>query len=101
MAASLLSQIRPRVHYARAPKGVGSADICKELFKRFKLIELKCVQDYGLGKFEVTFATDEASRRFSHYSVPVFRDARIRFQYRGVQVKVVRVLASRRTPTSA
>ncbi|KAL3188336.1 hypothetical protein MRX96_023004 [Rhipicephalus microplus] len=54
MSTSLLSQIRPRVHYARVPKGVGSADICKELVKRFTPSELTCVQDYGLGKFEVS-----------------------------------------------
>ncbi|KAL3209951.1 hypothetical protein MRX96_037589 [Rhipicephalus microplus] len=84
--------IRPRVHYARVPKGVGSADICRELVKRFTVSELKCVQDYGLGKFEVTFANDEASRRFSDDPVLAIRDARIRFQDRGVRVKVVRVI---------
>ncbi|KAL3207018.1 hypothetical protein MRX96_010347 [Rhipicephalus microplus] len=92
MTTSLLSQIRPRVHYARVPKGVGSADICRELVKRFMVSELKCVQDYGLGKFEVTFANDEASRRFSDDPVLAIRDARIRFQDRGVRVKVVRVI---------
>ncbi|KAL3222648.1 hypothetical protein MRX96_028347 [Rhipicephalus microplus] len=92
MSTSLLSQIRPRVHYARVPKGVGSADICRELVKRFTVSELKCVQDYGLGKFEVTFANDEASRRFSDDPVLAIRDARIRFQDRGVRVKVVRVI---------
>ncbi|KAL3211808.1 hypothetical protein MRX96_051968 [Rhipicephalus microplus] len=68
-----------RVHYARVPKSVGSADICRELLKRFKHSELKCVQDYGMGKFEVTFASDEASRRFSDDPVLAIRDARIRF----------------------
>ncbi|KAL3206656.1 hypothetical protein MRX96_052811 [Rhipicephalus microplus] len=92
MTTNLLSNIRPRVHYARVPKGVGSADICRELVKRFTLSELKCVQDYGLGKFEVTFANDEASRRFSDDPVLAIGDARIRFQYRGVRVKVVRVI---------
>ncbi|KAH8018461.1 hypothetical protein HPB51_006993 [Rhipicephalus microplus] len=93
MTTNLLSQIRPRVHYARGvPKAVGSADICRELVKRFKLSELKCVQDYGMGKFEVTFANDEASRRFSDDLVLAIRDARIRFQYPGVRVKVVRFI---------
>ncbi|KAL3247993.1 hypothetical protein MRX96_056769 [Rhipicephalus microplus] len=92
MTTNLLSQNMPRVHYARVPKGVGSADICRELVKRFKLSELKCVQDYGLEKFEVTFANNEASRRFSDDPVLAIRDARIRFQYRGVRVKVVRVI---------
>ncbi|KAL3227145.1 hypothetical protein MRX96_048819 [Rhipicephalus microplus] len=92
MTTNLLSQIGPRVHYARVPKGVGSADICRELVKRFKLSELKCVQYYGMGKFEVTFANDEASRRFSDNPVLAIRDARIRFQYRGVRVNVVRVI---------
>lgn len=92
MTTSLLSQIRPRVHYARVPKGVGSADICKELVKRFTPSELTCVQDYGLGKFEVTFANDEANRRFLDDPVLAIRDARIRFQYRGVRVKVVRII---------
>ncbi|KAL3234203.1 hypothetical protein MRX96_022640 [Rhipicephalus microplus] len=92
MTTNLLSQIRPRVHYARVPKGVGSADICRELVKRFKLSELKCVQDYGMGKFEVTFANDEASRWFSDDPVFAIHDARIKFQYRGVRVKVVCVI---------
>ncbi|KAL3213558.1 hypothetical protein MRX96_035327 [Rhipicephalus microplus] len=92
MTINLLSQIRPRVHYARVPKGVGSADICRELVKRFKLSELKCVQDYGMRKFEVTFANNEASRRFSDNPVLAISDARIRFQYRGVRVKVVHVI---------
>ncbi|KAH8019863.1 hypothetical protein HPB51_022964 [Rhipicephalus microplus] len=48
--------------------------------------------DYGLGKFEVTFTNDEASRWFSDDPVLAIRDARIRFQYRGVRVKVVRVI---------
>ncbi|KAL3217681.1 hypothetical protein MRX96_050968 [Rhipicephalus microplus] len=86
------SEIRPQVHYAHMPKGVGSADICRELVKHFKLSELKCVQKYGMGKFEVTFANDEASRRFSDNPVLAIHDARIRFQYRGVRVKVVRVI---------
>ncbi|KAL3209961.1 hypothetical protein MRX96_037599 [Rhipicephalus microplus] len=92
MTTNLLSQIRPRVHYTRVPRGVGSAYICRELVKRFQLSELKCVQDYGLGKFEVTFANDEASRRFSDDPVLAIRDAKMRFQYRGVRVKVVRVI---------
>ncbi|KAL3191422.1 hypothetical protein MRX96_059802 [Rhipicephalus microplus] len=92
MTTNLLSHIRPRVHYARVPKGFGSADICREHVKRFKLSELKCVQDYGMGKFEVTFANNEASRWFSDDPVLAIRDARIRFQYRGVRVKVVRVI---------
>ncbi|KAH8036271.1 hypothetical protein HPB51_022034 [Rhipicephalus microplus] len=92
MTTNLLSQNRPRLHYARVPKGVGSADICRELVKRFKLSELKCVQDYGMGKFEVTFANGEVSRRFSDDPVLAIRDARIRFQYRGVRVKVVCVI---------
>ncbi|KAH8027393.1 hypothetical protein HPB51_005221 [Rhipicephalus microplus] len=86
------NRIRPQVHYAHMPKGVGSADICRELVKHFKLSELKCVQKYGMGKFEVTFANDEASRRFSDNPVLAIHDARIRFQYRGVRVKVVRVI---------
>ncbi|KAH8022155.1 hypothetical protein HPB51_022288 [Rhipicephalus microplus] len=50
------------------------------------------VLDFYLGKFEVTFASDEASRRFSDDTVLVIRAARVWFQYRGVQVKVVRVI---------
>lgn len=92
MAASLSGRVRPRVFFGRVPKGVGTADICKEIVKRFTLSELKCVQDFGLGRFEVTFATEEACRRFLDDPVLVFRDAKIRFDYRGVRVKRVRVL---------
>ncbi|KAH8036911.1 hypothetical protein HPB51_006972 [Rhipicephalus microplus] len=38
------------------------------------------------------FANDEVSRRFSDDLFLVIRDAKIRFQYRGVRVKVVRVI---------
>ncbi|KAH8027434.1 hypothetical protein HPB51_005578 [Rhipicephalus microplus] len=44
------------------------------------------------GEVEVTFAKDEVSRRFSDDPVLAIRDASIRFQYRGVRVKVVLVI---------
>ncbi|KAH7935215.1 hypothetical protein HPB52_004803 [Rhipicephalus sanguineus] len=57
-------QLRPLTFYGRVPKGTTNVDICKELVKRFSPSELKCVQDFGAGRFEVTFATMAAVERF-------------------------------------
>ncbi|KAH7972994.1 hypothetical protein HPB52_020059 [Rhipicephalus sanguineus] len=90
MAAT--QQLRPLTFYGRVPKGTTNVDICKELVKRFSPNELKCVQDFGAGRFEVTFATMAAVERFLDQSVVKVRNAEVKFEYRGVRVKTVRVL---------
>ncbi|KAH7939895.1 hypothetical protein HPB52_018877 [Rhipicephalus sanguineus] len=85
-------QLRPLTFYGRVPKGTTNVDICKELVKRFSPNELKCVQDFGAGRFEVTFATMAAVERFLDQSVVKVRNAEVKFEYRGVRVKTVRVL---------
>ncbi|KAH7968495.1 hypothetical protein HPB52_009014 [Rhipicephalus sanguineus] len=85
-------QLRPLTFYGRVPKGTTNVDICKELVKRFSPSELKCVQDFGAGRFEVTFATMAAVERFLDQSVVKVRNAEVKFEYRGVRMKTVRVL---------
>ncbi|KAH7951104.1 hypothetical protein HPB52_004735 [Rhipicephalus sanguineus] len=86
-------QLRPLTFYGRVPKGTTNVDICKELVKRFSPNELKCVQDFGAGRFEVTFATKAAVERFLDQSVVKVRNEEVKFEYRGVRVKTVRVLS--------
>ncbi|KAH7969253.1 hypothetical protein HPB52_016298 [Rhipicephalus sanguineus] len=85
-------QLRPLTFYGRVPKGTTNVDICKELVKRFSPNELKCVQDFGAGRFEVTFANMAAVERFLAKSVVTVRNVEVKFEYRGVRVKTVRVL---------
>ncbi|XP_075750388.1 uncharacterized protein LOC142817216 [Rhipicephalus microplus] len=81
----MVAHVRPRVFFGRLFQGVGSADICKELVQRFTLSELKNVHNFGLGKSEVTFGTEEACRRFLDDPIHVFSDAKIGFEYRAVR----------------
>ncbi|KAH7986718.1 hypothetical protein HPB52_024774 [Rhipicephalus sanguineus] len=85
-------QLRPLTFYGRVPKGTTNVDICKELVKRFSPNELKCVRDFGAGRFEVTFANMAAVERFLAKSVVTVRNVEVKFEYRGVRVKTVRVL---------
>ncbi|KAH7940213.1 hypothetical protein HPB52_022128 [Rhipicephalus sanguineus] len=85
-------QLRPLTFYGRVPKGTTNVDICKELVKRFSPNELKCVQDFGAGRFEVAFANMAAVERFLAKSVVTVRNVEVKFEYRGVRVKTVRVL---------
>ncbi|KAH7959996.1 hypothetical protein HPB49_016062 [Dermacentor silvarum] len=66
------SRLRPFTFFGRVPKGATNVDVCKALVQRVSLSELKSVQDFGAGRFEV-------------------RDVTIQFEYRGVRTKVVRV----------
>ncbi|KAH7983086.1 hypothetical protein HPB52_009123 [Rhipicephalus sanguineus] len=86
-------QLRPLTFYGRVPKGTTNVDICKEFVKRFSPNELKCVQEFGAGRFEVTFANMAAVERFLANSVDTVRNVEVKFEYRGVRVKTVRVLS--------
>ncbi|KAH7986120.1 hypothetical protein HPB49_026111 [Dermacentor silvarum] len=71
--------------------GATNVDVCKALLQRVSLSELKSVQDFGAGRFEVTFKTKAAVDRFSADPALKVRDVVIQFEYRGVRTKVVRV----------
>lgn len=58
------SEICPLLFFARVPKGITSADLCKDLVSRFSKHELASVQDFGAGRFEVGFQTKAAVERF-------------------------------------
>ena len=85
-------RLRPLTFYGRVPKGTTNVDICKELVKRFSQNELTCVQDFGAGRFEVTFANEAAVGRFLAKPAITVRNVEVKFEYRGVRVKTVRVL---------
>ncbi|KAH7977336.1 hypothetical protein HPB49_000702 [Dermacentor silvarum] len=85
------SRLRPFTFFGRVPKGATNVDVCKALVQRVSLSELKSVQDFGAGRFEVTFKTKAAVDRFSADPALKVRDVEIQFEYRGVRTKVVRV----------
>ncbi|KAH7941277.1 hypothetical protein HPB49_011542 [Dermacentor silvarum] len=85
------SRLWPFLFFGRVPKGATNVDVCKALVQRVSLSELKSVQDFGAGRFEVTFKTKAAVDRFSADPALKVRDVLIQFEYRGVRTKVVRV----------
>lgn len=86
------ARLRPFTFYARLPKGVTNVDLTKILVQRFSKQELGGVQDFGAGRFEIFFKTKPAVERFLASPVVTVREQEIRFEYRGSQAKVVRVL---------
>ncbi|KAH7940977.1 hypothetical protein HPB49_008641 [Dermacentor silvarum] len=85
------SRLRQFTFFGRVPKGATNVDVCKALVQRVSLSELKSVQDFGAGRFEVTFKTKAAVDRFSADPALKVRDVVIQFEYRGVRTKVVSV----------
>ncbi|KAH7980630.1 hypothetical protein HPB49_017756 [Dermacentor silvarum] len=85
------SRLRPFPFFGRVPKGATNVDVCKALVQRVSLSELQSVQDFGAGRFEVTFKTRAAVDRFSADPALKVREVLIQFEYRGVRTKVVRV----------
>ncbi|KAH7980469.1 hypothetical protein HPB49_016361 [Dermacentor silvarum] len=86
------SRLRPFTFFGRVPKGATNVDICKALVQRFSQSEVKSVQDFGAGRFEVTFKSKAAIDCFSANPALKVRDLEIQFEYRGVRTKVVKVL---------
>ncbi|KAL3203736.1 hypothetical protein MRX96_041753 [Rhipicephalus microplus] len=58
------SRLRPMTFSGRVPRGVREIDICNDLLTRFQVEAVVCVQNFGRGKFEITFRNDDAVRRF-------------------------------------
>ncbi|KAL1429148.1 hypothetical protein MTO96_016592 [Rhipicephalus appendiculatus] len=87
------SRVRDHTFAGRLPQGATSVELVKALVKRFAEHELKSVQDFGAGRFEVTFKTKVAVDRFLADSAKLsFKDSEIQFEFRGHRTTVVRVL---------
>ncbi|XP_077484379.1 uncharacterized protein LOC144094319 [Amblyomma americanum] len=84
-------RLRPHTFFGRVPQGVCNVDICKVLVTRFSKNELSGVQDFGGGRFEVTFKSKPAVQRFLSDPVIEVRGTAVRFAYRGTLSTVVRV----------
>lgn len=84
-------RLRPFTFFGRVPKGTTNVDICKVLVQRFAQTDLKGVQDFGAGRFEITFKSKGAVDRFLADPALKIREVEIRFEYRGVRSKLVRV----------
>lgn len=77
--------------FTRLPRGVTNVDLCKILVQKFTRSELRGVQDFTGGKFEVEFSTKAAVDRFLADPIIEIQEQKIRFEYRGSRVNVVRV----------
>lgn len=86
------ARLRPFTFYGRLPKGVTNVELTKILVQQFSKQELGGVQDFGAGRFEIFFKNRTAVERFLSSPVVTVRDQEVRFEYRGSQAKVVRVL---------
>ncbi|KAH6926147.1 hypothetical protein HPB50_015294 [Hyalomma asiaticum] len=85
------SRIQPLTFFAHAPRGTTNPDLCKELVKRFAQTDLRAVQDFGAGRFEIVFRTKAIVDRFLADPVLKVKETEIKFEYRGVRTKIVRV----------
>ncbi|KAL1436938.1 hypothetical protein MTO96_049235 [Rhipicephalus appendiculatus] len=86
------SRVRDHTFAGRLPQGATSVELVKALVKRFAEHELKSVQDFGAGRFEVTFRTKAAVDRFLADSAKLsFKDSEIQFEFRGLRTTVVRI----------
>ncbi|KAH6919463.1 hypothetical protein HPB50_029549 [Hyalomma asiaticum] len=79
------SRVYPYTFFGRVPRGVNDVEMCTELVKRFPKTDLLCVQDFGGGKFEVSFRNMDAVNRFLADPVLTIRGRLVRFRYLGVQ----------------
>ncbi|KAK8778425.1 hypothetical protein V5799_020234 [Amblyomma americanum] len=84
-------RLRPHTFFGRVPQGVCNVDICKVLVTKFSKNELSGVQDFGGGRFEVTFKSKPAVQRFLSDPVIEVRGTAVHFAYRGTLSTVVRV----------
>ncbi|KAH6920360.1 hypothetical protein HPB50_028652 [Hyalomma asiaticum] len=85
------NRVFPYTFFGRLPAGTTNVDVCVALVKTFKRTDLLCVQDFGAGRFEVTFKNKESVDRFLAHPVIELKGSECKFEYRGVQTKVVRV----------
>ncbi|KAH6919947.1 hypothetical protein HPB50_029065 [Hyalomma asiaticum] len=86
------SRVHPLTFFGRAPRGTTNTDLCKELVKRFAQTDLRAVQDFGAGRFETVFRNKPMVDRFLADRVLKAKETEIKFEYRGVRTKIVRVL---------
>ncbi|KAL3203741.1 hypothetical protein MRX96_041758 [Rhipicephalus microplus] len=64
-------------------RGVREIDICKDLLTRFQVEDVACVQNFGRGKFEITFRNDNAVRRFKAWPEVYVGKKVSKFRYLG------------------
>lgn len=86
------SRVRPLTFFGKVPKGTTNVELVKALVERFSENDLKCVQDFGAGNFEVTFRSKGAVDRFLADSATLkVKEHDIRFEYRGLRTVSVRI----------
>ncbi|XP_077504701.1 uncharacterized protein LOC144114691 [Amblyomma americanum] len=86
-----VQRLRPHTFFGHVPQGVCNVDICKELVTRFSKNELSGMQDFGGGRFKVTFRSKPAVQRFLSNPIIEVRGTAVRFAYRGTLSTIVRV----------
>lgn len=67
-------------------------ELTKILVQMFSRLELAGAQDFGAGHFGIIFKTKSAVERFLNNPVVTVLDQEVRFDYRGSQAKVMKVL---------
>lgn len=86
------SRVRPLTFFGKVPKGTTNVELVKALVERFSENDLKSVQDFGAGNFEVTFRSKGAVDRFLADSATLkVKEHDIRFEYRGLRTVAVRI----------
>ncbi|KAH7982057.1 hypothetical protein HPB52_002780 [Rhipicephalus sanguineus] len=86
------SRVRPLTFFGKVPKGTTNVELVKALVERFSENDLKSVQDFGAGNFEVTFRSKGAVDRFLADSATLkVKENDIRFEYRGLRTVSVRI----------
>ncbi|KAL3193598.1 hypothetical protein MRX96_016945 [Rhipicephalus microplus] len=80
-----------KTFFGRVPKGVSNVDICRDLVKRFEVKDIACVQDFGGGKFEVTFVSEDPVQQFKAKLEIFVGKGVVRFQYRGARTMTMRI----------
>ncbi|KAH7971848.1 hypothetical protein HPB52_003471 [Rhipicephalus sanguineus] len=80
------SRVRPLTFFGKVPKGTTNVELVKALVERFSENDLKSVQDFGAGNFEVTFRSKGAVDRFLADSATLkVKEHDIHFEYRGLR----------------
>ncbi|KAL3237883.1 hypothetical protein MRX96_048158 [Rhipicephalus microplus] len=74
----------------RVPRGVREVDICNDLLTRFQVEAVACVQNFGRGKFEISFRNNDAVRWFKAWPEVHVGKKVSKFRYLGPRVSIWR-----------
>ncbi|KAH7984177.1 hypothetical protein HPB52_017717 [Rhipicephalus sanguineus] len=86
------SRVRPLTFFGKVPKRTTNVELVKALVERFSENDLKLVQEFGAGNFEVTFRSKGAVDRFLADSATLkVEEHDIRFECRGLRTVSVRI----------